>query len=106
MGPGAEVAPNSGLYWAVPDVYSARGGAALTIIPRLLSMSLGGRIDGIPVHDLIGGGDDDSIKRSAYVVYADPGVSLSNGHSTFTLSVPLRVAVIGRRASPSSARED
>ena len=86
--------PTSPMYWAVPDVYSARIGGAFSVLPdQGLAMSLGGRIDGIPVHDLLGGGDDSTIKRTAYVVFADPGLSLTRGNGTFTLSVPYRVRV-------------
>jgi hypothetical protein len=89
-----EWVPNSGLYWAVPDVYSARAGAAFSILPEQgLTASLGARIDGIPVHDLLGGGDDDTIKRTAYVLFADPGMSLASGRSIVTLSVPWRLKV-------------
>jgi len=87
-------APNSGTYWSVPDVYSARLGAAFSVLPdQGLTMSLGGRVDGIPVHDLIGGGDESTIKRTAYVLFADPGVSLTRGKGSFTLSVPYRLRV-------------
>lgn len=86
--------PNSGLYWSVPDVYSARLGAAMSVWPAGgLTMSLGARADGIPRHDLIGGGDDETVKRTAYVLFADPGVSLTRGKGTFTLSVPYRIKV-------------
>ena len=86
--------PTSPIYWSVPDVYSARIGGSFSVLPdQGLAMSLGGRIDGIPVHDLLGGGDDSTIKRTAYVVFADPGLSLTRGNSTFTLSVPYRVKV-------------
>ena len=87
-------APNSTRYWSVPDVYSARAGAAFAVLPDLgLTLSLGGRIDGIPVHDLIGGGDDDTIKRTSYVMFADPGLSLAAGRGTFTVTVPYRLRV-------------
>jgi hypothetical protein len=86
--------PTGGPSWSVPDVYSARLGGAFSVLPdQGLSMSLGGRVDGIPVHDLIGGGDASTIKRASYVLYADPGLSLTRGKGTFTLSVPYRVAV-------------
>ena len=86
--------PNSGEYWSVPDVYSARLGGAFSVWPdQGLTVSLGGRIDGIPVHDLLGGGDEDTIKRSSYVVFADPGVSVTRGKGTLTLSVPVRLQV-------------
>ncbi len=86
--------PNSGQYWSVPDVYSARLGAAFSVLPdQRVTVSLGGRIDGIPVRDLIGGGDDSTIKRASYVVFADPGLSLSLGRGTLTVSTPYRVKV-------------
>ena len=89
-----EWVPGSGQYWSVPDVYSARLGAAFAVLPdHGLTVNLGARIDGIPVHDLIGGGDDDTIKRTAYVIFADPGLSYSRGRSMVTVSVPYRLAV-------------
>ena len=89
-----EWVPGSGQYWSVPDVYSARAGGAFSILPdQGLTMSLGARIDGIPVHDLIGGGDSDTIKRTAYVIFADPGLSYTRGANIITLSVPYRLAV-------------
>ena len=89
-----EWVPGSGQYWSVPDVYSARLGGAFAAFPdQGITFSLGARIDGIPVHDLVGGGDDDTIKRTAYVIFADPGLSFSRGSGTVTLSVPYRVAV-------------
>jgi len=90
----AQSAPTGGPYWSVPDVYSARLGGAVSVWPAQgLTMSLGGRVDGIPVHDLLGGGDDSTIKRTAYVLFADPGLSLTRGKGTFTVSVPYRVRV-------------
>jgi len=89
-----EWVPGSGQYWAVPDVYSARVGGALDVWQdQGLTMSLGARIDGIPVHDLIGGGDANTIKRTAYVVFADPGLTLTRGSGIITLSLPYRLAV-------------
>jgi hypothetical protein len=80
------------LHWSVPDVYSARAGAAFDVLPdQGLSMSLGARIDGIPTRDLIGGGDENTVKRTSLVVFADPGLSLTRGRNNFTLSVPWRV---------------
>jgi hypothetical protein len=87
-------APTSGVYWSVPDVYSARLGGAFSVLPNHgLSASLGGRMDGIPVHDLLGSGDETTVKRSAFVVYADPGLSLTWGKGTLTGSVPYRLLV-------------
>lgn len=87
-------APNSGTFWSVPDVYSARLGGSYALLPeRGLTTSLGARVDGIPVHDLIGGGDDSTVKRTSYIIYAEPGLSFTQGNGTFTLSVPYRLKV-------------
>lgn len=87
-------APITGAYWSVPDVYSGKAGAAFAAFPDAgITVSLGGRIDGIPVRDLVGGGDDSTVKRSAYVIFADPGMSLSRGRNTVTISVPYRLKV-------------
>ena len=89
-----QLAPTAPQYWSVPDVYSARLGASFAVLPdHGLTMSLGGRVDGIPVHDLIGGGDDSTIKRTSQILYADPGLSFTRGRGAFTLSVPYRLAV-------------
>jgi hypothetical protein len=86
--------PVTGPFWSVPDVYSARLGAAFLVLPEYgLTMSLGGRIDGIPVHDLVGGGDEDTVKPSAVVAFADPGLSFTRGRGTWTASVPYRFYV-------------
>lgn len=86
--------PTSSTYWSVPDVYSARAGGAFSVLPEQgLTASLGARIDGIPRHDLIGGGDSDTIKRTSYVLFVDPGFSLTRGSGTFTVSVPYRLRV-------------
>jgi len=60
-------------------------------------VSLGGRIDGVPVHDAVGGGSL-YFRRPGYTIYAEPGISLtlaktpfSRSGSTFSLSVPVAV---------------
>jgi hypothetical protein len=84
------VGVGSGIFLSVPDVYSARLGTAYTLSPdRGLSVSLGGRIDGIPLRDVIGGGDD-GFRRPGYSLYADPGLSLSIGRGMVALSIPVR----------------
>ena len=84
----------AGVPWSVPDTYSARLGATYDVQQDWgLSLSLGGRLDGIPVHDLVGGGDDSTVKRASQILYADPGLSVGRGKGTFTLSVPVRMWV-------------
>jgi hypothetical protein len=87
-------APNSTTNWSVPDVYSVRVGAAFNLLPdQGLSVSLGARLDGIPVRDLIGGGDETTVKRASRIYFAEPGLSYTRDRDNFTLSVPWRVKV-------------
>jgi len=89
--------PNSTAFWSVPDIYSGRVGLAYTLWPdQGLSMSLGGRIDGDPVHDVFGGGDS-AWRRPGYVIYADPGLALTRGRDNLTLSVPLRLHAVRQK---------
>jgi hypothetical protein len=82
----------------VPDVYSARLGLAYAVWPEQgISVSLGGRIDGQPVRNLIGGGDA-GFRRPGYAVSLDPSVSLTTGPSGFTVSTPMRLGA-NREAS-------
>lgn len=78
-------------FLSVPDVYSVRGGLAFAVAPdQGVSASLGGRMDGTRMSDLVGGRDD--YKRSpGYYVYVEPGAAWSTGLNQFTLSVPVRV---------------
>ena len=56
-----------------------------------LTLSLGARVDGIPVRDLIGGGDENTIKRASRITFVEPGLSYSRDKNNITLSVPWRV---------------
>jgi hypothetical protein len=75
----------------VPDTYSGRLGAAY-ILPRMdgLVLSLGGRVNGVTVKDIVGGGDL-YWRRPGYVIYAEPGVTWTLGQNMASLSVPIRV---------------
>ena len=93
-------APTTGVTHPISmaDEYSAHAGLSyFASASGGFSFSLGGRIDGSPVRDLIGGSDT-SFRRPGYVVYAEPTVALTmtrgpfalRGH-TFSLSVPIAV---------------
>jgi len=83
--------PGGTVYWSVPDVYSLRLGLAYAVWPQQgVSASLGGRIDGQPVRDLIGGGDP-GFRRPGYSISLDPSLSLTTGPSQLTLSAPIRL---------------
>jgi hypothetical protein len=75
---------------SVPDAYHAKLGFAYAAWPGAgLSVSLGGRIDGIPAHDIIGG--DLGFRNPGYTLFLEPGFSLERGRGSFTASVPLRL---------------
>jgi hypothetical protein len=83
---------------SMADEYSAHAGLSYYAWKGGgLSFSLGGRIDGVPVRDFLGGSDT-SFRRPGYVIYAEPTLSLTmtrgpfalRGH-TFSLGVPFAV---------------
>jgi len=75
---------------SVPDQYLGRAGASWAIWPEEgVTVSLGARIDGIPVHDAIG--DSDGFRRPGYSIYIEPGVSWTRGKNTVNLFIPALV---------------
>ena len=86
----APTSPGSAVHVAVPDVYTGRLGLSYGLVPEQgISVSLGGRVDGIPYHDLVG--KSDGFRRPGYIVFLDPALALERGANTFTLSTPIRV---------------
>ena len=84
--------PFRSTFVAVADVYSARLGIAYGLWPeRGVSLSLGGRIDGTPAGDLIGGRDD-WYRRPGSITYLEPGMAITRGAGTFRLNIPVRVS--------------
>jgi len=83
--------PTVSLVNTVPDQYLGRIGLSYAIWPsKGLSISLGGRVDGIPVNDAIG--DSNGFRRAGYSVYVDPGVNWIFGKNILSLNVPVAVA--------------
>jgi len=83
--------PAVSLVNTVPDQYLGRIGLSYAIWPsKGLSISLGGRVDGIPVNDAIG--DSNGFRRAGYSVYVDPGVNWIFGKNILSLNVPVAVA--------------
>ncbi|MEK6478783.1 transporter [Catalinimonas sp. 4WD22] len=72
---------------SVPDQYSLRAGISRSIlrVPGL-SVSLGGRFEGVPVEDLIGGSE--GFRRPGYVISLEPGINYMKGKNNINLSVP------------------
>lgn len=82
--------PGSTVHWASPDTWDASAGVSTLVSPSLgLSVTLGALAYGTPRRDLIGGRDDGQ-RLPMMVVYASPGVGITRGAQTITLSVPVR----------------
>lgn len=83
--------PLAGVTLSVPDVYSTKAGVAFALAPAHgLSTSLGVRMDGLPLRDVVGGGDD-GFRRPGYTLYLDPGAAMTMGRHEVTLSMPIRL---------------
>jgi len=82
--------PTSTVVNSVPDQYLGRGGLSYVVWPTYgLSISVGGRIDGIPPTDLWG--NSDGFRRAGYAVYVEPGLNWSFGKNVLSVSVPVAV---------------
>ncbi|MEN2283993.1 hypothetical protein AAGF08_17760 [Algoriphagus sp. SE2] len=73
---------------SVPDEYAVRTGVFKSFEKiHGLGISLGGRVEGRPVHDAIGGSN--GFRRPGYIVSVEPGISYMKGNVTGTLNVPI-----------------
>lgn len=72
---------------SVPDQYMARAGFGFQ--KNALSITVGGRVDGIPVYDLVGGSE--GFRRPGYAVSIEPGISYMFKKSNLYLNVPIAI---------------
>lgn len=72
---------------AVPDQFALRAGVFKSLFVHGLGLSLGGRIEGIPVKDLIGG--NEGFRRPGYVISFEPGISYMINNFTINVNVPV-----------------
>jgi hypothetical protein len=78
--------PNS-RFLSISDQYLARVGAAWS--QRAWTFALGGRLEGVPSDDLIGGSR--GFRRPGYAVSVEPSLTFRHGASAFTAGVPVAV---------------
>jgi hypothetical protein len=72
---------------SVPDQYQVRIGLSQAVPSRYhFTASLGGRLEGVPALDLIGGSK--GFRRPGYVVSIEPGVAFGGARDSFSLAVP------------------
>lgn len=87
---------------SIADQYLARiGGTYGTPSWKGFAVSLGGRLEGVPVHDLVG--SSEGFRRPGYAVSVEPGISYSKGIHTVALSVPYALYRNRTRSVPDRA---
>ena len=75
---------------SIGDSYMGRGGFEFLVWPKYgVTLSLGGRIEGVPVEDAIGGSN--GFRRPGYAISVEPGVSASIKSWSFNLYTPVAV---------------
>ncbi|MCB0542306.1 MAG: transporter [Saprospiraceae bacterium] len=95
-------------YHSIADQYAVRLGINYMALPQQnLSVSLGGRIEGIPAEDAFG--KSEGFRRPGYVISAEPGLFYTLGSLNFNLSVPValyrnRVKSVYDLADPNGNR--
>lgn len=73
---------------SVPDQYLARTGVGYLMWPAWgLSLTFGGRVEGVPVKDLIG--DNHGWRNAGYAFYIEPGLSVAKGRFSFSVTGPV-----------------
>ena len=74
---------------SVADQYFVRAGVNYNFITGL-QVALGGRLEGIPVHDLIGGSN--GFRRPGYIISAEPSVYYAAGKHSVGVNIPIALA--------------
>jgi hypothetical protein len=84
---------------SISDQYLARAGVSWSGASwKGFGMSLGGRLEGVPVEDLIG--DSNGFRRPGLALSVEPGLSYTRGPHAFSLAVPVAVHRDRQRSVP------
>lgn len=75
--------------FSIPDQYAARIGAIIMLPVHGLYFYGGGRLEGVPSSDLLGG--DEGFRRPGYAISLEPGLSYGFRNASFNLTVPIAV---------------
>lgn len=88
---------------SVPDQYMARGGFSYSFNHiKGFSVAAGARLEGIPVHDLVGGSGD--FRRPGYIWSVEPSLSYHIKKANFFVAVPF--AVVRNRTQSVTDKEN
>lgn len=87
---------------SITDQYFGRGGFNYAILPsRGVTLSLGGRIEGVPAYDAVG--DSMGFRRPGYTVSIEPGISWSGKRNSLSINAPVAVYRNRVRSAPEAA---
>lgn len=88
---------------SVSDQYMARAGLSFNVSKKAgFNIFCGGRIEGIPVEDLIG--ESNGFRRPGYVVLIEPGLDWMHGRHDVNFSLPF--AVVRNRTQSVTDKEN
>jgi len=89
---------------SIADQYLARAGFGYTFLPQYgLTFTLGGRIEGVPVRDLIGGSE--GFRRPGFGVSIEPGLVYARKGWTASLSAPVALYRAREKSVPDNEFE-
>ncbi len=84
---------------SIADSYMGRAGLEFVVWPKHgVTVSLGGRIEGVPVHDAFGGSE--GFRRPGYGISIEPGISAMLKSWSFSLYTPVAVSRMRERSKP------
>jgi len=84
---------------SVADQYLYRGGVAYAVPKfRGLTVTFGGRMEGVPVRDAFG--KSNGFRRPGYAISLDPGFLVARGNNVFSCNIPFAVERNRRRSVP------
>ena len=87
---------------SIGDQYFGRGGFSYLIWPAQgLTLSFGGRIEGVPVYDAIG--DSLGFRQPGYTVSVEPGISWMGKRNSLSILAPVAVYRNRQRSAPEIA---
>jgi hypothetical protein len=87
---------------SVPDQYAIRAGANYTFLKLHLLAGIGARLEGIPVHDFIGGSQ--GFRRPGYIWSAEPSLQYHFKKTSLQASVP--IAIVRNRTQSVTDKEN
>jgi hypothetical protein len=84
---------------SIADTYYGRVGVDYQLVPKWgLSLSFGGRIEGVPVYDAVGGSE--GFRRPGFAISVEPGLSVTQGSWMFNVATPVAVYRNRERSVP------